>query len=86
MWGKRYGKVAAVEGDRAYINAGKEAGLKMGQLLRVYHGGKVVAGLGFAPGERIAVLEVAGFIGTNGAYGVVKEGKGVQANDLVAIE
>ena len=81
-----YGKVAAVEGDRAYINAGKEAGLKMGQLLRVYHGGKVVAGLGFAPGERIAVLEVAGFIGTNGAYGVVKEGKGVQANDLVAIE
>lgn len=81
-----YGKVAAVEGDRAYINAGKEAGLKVGQLLRVYRGGKVVAGLGFAPGERIAILEVGGFVGTNGAYGVVKEGKGVQANDLVAAE
>jgi hypothetical protein len=81
-----YGKIVAVEGDRAYVNAGKEAGLKVGQVLKVYHPGKVVAGLGFVPGERAAALEVSGFIGTNGAYGVIKDGKGVQANDLVAVE
>lgn len=81
-----YGKVAAVDGDRVYINTGKEAGLKAGQLLKVYRGGKVVAGLGFAPGERIATVEVGGFVGANGAYGVIKDGKGVQANDLVAVE
>ena len=81
-----YGKVAAVEGDRAYVNAGREAGLRIGQQLKVYRGGKVVPGLGFAPGERVATLEILGFVGTNGAYGVVREGKGVQANDLVATE
>ncbi|HEX9023219.1 MAG TPA: hypothetical protein VF799_05190, partial [Geobacteraceae bacterium] len=81
-----YGKVVAVEGDRAYINAGKEAGLRIGQALKVYHGGKVIPGLGFEPGMRTAVLEISGYIGADGAYGVVKDGKGVQANDLVGIQ
>lgn len=81
-----YGKVVAVEGDRVYINAGREAGLRVGQILRIERPGKVVAGLGFAPGERVATLEVGGFVGTNGAYGVIKEGKGVQANDIIAVE
>lgn len=81
-----YGKVVAMEGDRAYINAGKEAGLRIGQILRVYHGGKVIPGLGFEPGARTATLEISGFIGADGAYGVVRDGKGVQANDLVGAE
>lgn len=81
-----YGKVAAVEGDRAYINAGKEAGLRIGQILKIYRGGKVVAGLGFAPGNRVGSLEVNGFVGPNGAFGVIRESQGVQASDLVSVE
>jgi hypothetical protein len=81
-----YGKVAALEGDRAYINAGRESGIRIGQVMRVYHRGKVIPGLGFAPGERTATLEISGFIGADGAYGIVRDGKGVQANDLVAVE
>jgi hypothetical protein len=46
----------------------------------------VIPGLGFAPGERIATLEISGFIGADGAYGIVRDGKDVQVNDLVAVE
>ncbi len=81
-----YGKVAALEGDRAYINAGRESGIRIGQAVRVYHRGKVIPGLGFAPGERIATLEISGFIGADGAYGILRDGKDVQVNDLVAVE
>jgi hypothetical protein len=81
-----YGKVTERDGDRAYINAGKESGLRIGQILSVYHGGKVIPGLGFTPDERISTLEIRGFIGTDGAYGVVTDGKGIRANDLVSVE
>jgi hypothetical protein len=81
-----YGKVIERDGDRAYINAGKESGLRIGQILSVYHGGKVIPGLGFTPDERISILEIRGFIGTDGAYGVVKDSKGIRANDLVSVE
>ena len=81
-----YAKVVAVDGDRIYINAGREAGIQVGQKLKVYHGGKVVQGLGFAPGKMVGTVEVKGFVGTNGAYAVVKEGGGVAVSDLVSFE
>ena len=81
-----YGKVVAVGNGRVYINAGSEAGLRIGQVLKVYRGGKAVPGVGFAPGEQVAAVEIKGFAGVNGAYGVVKDGKEVQADDLIAVE
>lgn len=81
-----YGKVVSVEGERIYINAGREAGIQSGQVLKVYRGGKVVQGLGFAPGKMVGTAEVKGFVGTNGAYAIVKEGGGFQVSDLVSTE
>lgn len=81
-----YGKVISVENDRVYINAGSEAGLRRGQLLSVYRGSKVVPGVGFALGDRVATLELRGLVGANGAYGVIRDGNGVQADDTVAVE
>ena len=81
-----YGKVVAVEGDRVYVNVGKEAELRMGQLLKIYRGGKVVKGLGFAPGNKVGTIEVSGFVGANGAYGIIREGSGMRVSDLVAFE
>jgi len=81
-----YGKVVAVEGARAYIDAGREAGLWVGQQLVLHRPGKVVAGLGYAPGERVGTLEIAGFIGANGAYGEIRGGKNVKTDDLVTLE
>jgi hypothetical protein len=81
-----YGKVVAVEEGRVYINAGKEAGIRLGQMMKVYHGGKVVKGLGFAPGKTVGLIKIAGYVGTNGSYGTVAEGGGVQVSDLVSLE
>ncbi len=81
-----FGKIVAVEGDRVYINAGREAGINIGQKLAIYRGGKVVEGLGFAPGEKVGMLEIAGFVGPNGAYGVVRKGEGVHLTDLVGVQ
>lgn len=81
-----YTRIKAVEGNRAYLPAGKEAGLRIGQALRVYHGGQFVEGLGFAPGESAGSLEVSGFVGPNGSYCLIKEGQIVQATDVVSVE
>jgi hypothetical protein len=81
-----YGRITAVEGRRAYIAAGKEAGISIGQMLKIYHNGKFVQGLGYAPGERVGTMVVDGFVGPNGSFGTIQEGQGVQATDVVAIE
>jgi len=81
-----YGRVVSVDGNRVYINAGRESGLAKGSVLNIYHGGKVVERLGFAPGPKVGVLEVEGFVGTDGAFGTVKGGGTVQASDLVGFQ
>ncbi|HEX2769076.1 MAG TPA: hypothetical protein VHN12_07300, partial [Geobacteraceae bacterium] len=81
-----YGRITAVEGNRAYIAAGKESGLTIGQILHIYHNGKFMKGLGYAPGELIGTLAIQGFVGPNGSFGQIREGQGVQAADLVSVE
>lgn len=81
-----YGRITAVEGRRAYIAAGKEAGISIGQILKLYHNGKFVQGLGYAPGERVGTMVVEGFVGPNGSFGTIQEGQGVQAADVISIE
>lgn len=81
-----YGKVVTVEGERVYINAGKETGIGLGQMLNLYRSGKVVEKLGFAPGLKVGILEITGFVGTDGAYGIVRQGGKAQPSDLVGVE
>ena len=81
-----YGRITAVEGRRAYIAAGKEAGISIGQTLKIYHNGKFVQGLGYAPGERVGTMVVEGFVGPNGSFGTIQEGQGAQVTDVVAVE
>lgn len=81
-----YGKVFAVDGERIYVNAGRESGLRIGQKLNVYRDGKTIAGIGFDPGATVATLDISGFIGTNGSYGVVKGGQSIRPGDLIAAE
>ncbi len=81
-----YGKVVTVEGERVYINAGKESGILIGRVLNVYRGGKVLANLGFAPGQRMGLVEITGYVGTDGVFGIVKQGAKAQTGDLVGVE
>jgi hypothetical protein len=79
-----HAKIVAVEDGKIYLNAGHEAGINLGQRLHLYRGGKVVQGLGFDPGTRVGTLEVSGFVGSNGAIAVVKDGTQVYLTDIVA--
>ncbi len=81
-----YGRVVSVDGDRVYINAGRESGLTKGSVLNVYRGGKVVEKLGFAPGAKLGVLEIEGFVGTDGAFGTVRGDGAVRSSDLVGFQ
>ena len=81
-----FGLIAAVEGEKVFFNLGRESGIAPGQKLKVYRGGTVIEGLGLAPGENVATVEVVGFVGTRGGYGVIRQGGPVQANDLIGAE
>lgn len=82
----RFGLVVAVDGEKVYFNLGREAGITPFQKLKVYRGGTVIEGLGLAPGELVATIEVQGFVGTNGGYGLIKQGGQLRINDLVGAE
>lgn len=79
-----YAKIVAIEGDKIYINAGHEAGINMGQKLNILRGGKIVQGLGFAPGTAVGALEVSGFVGSNGAIATVKGDVQAYLTDIVS--
>lgn len=81
-----YGRVVSVDGSRVYLNAGKESGVRVGGTLQVYRPGKVVGTLGFAPGKKVGTLEISGFVGTDGAFGVLKDGHKAEVSDLVGLE
>ncbi|MBT0663097.1 hypothetical protein KI809_02185 [Geobacter pelophilus] len=81
-----YGRIVAIDGERVYINAGKEAGITIGQEMKIFRGGKFVPMLGFAPGEVVGRLVILGFVGPDGAYGVSKGGQGARVTDVVGFE
>jgi len=81
-----YAKIVAVESGRVYLNAGHEAGVNMGQKLNVYRGGKAVSGLGFAAGTLVGVLEINGFVGSNGSIAAAKDGVQVYPTDIVSVQ
>lgn len=82
----RFGMVVAVDGDKVYFNIGKEAGIIPGQKLKLYRGGTIVEGLGLAKGAFVGTVEVVGYVGSNGSYGLIKPGGEVRLNDLVGVE
>jgi hypothetical protein len=82
-----YGRVVAVKGDRVYLDSGAESGLKAGQKIRIYRGGDVVPGVGFAPGERIAAgIAITDLVGPDGAYTAFSEAAKVQPGDYVELD
>jgi hypothetical protein len=82
----RFGLVVAVDAEKVYFNLGRETGIAPGQKLKVYRGGTVIEGLGLAPGECVGTVEVIGFVGTGGGYGIIRQGGPVRTNDLIGAE
>lgn len=85
------GRIAAINGDRIYLNVGRISGLQVGDLLKVTEEGDDVydpesgTHIGRVPGRLKGTLEVISYFGNDGAIAVVHSGAGFKENDRVEI-
>lgn len=85
------GRVAAVQGERVYLNVGKLSGLKVGDILKVIDEGDEVYDpetgqrIGQVQGKLKGTLEVVSFFGKDGSVAVIHSGAGFKENDHVEL-
>ncbi len=85
------GRVALVQGDRVYINAGRLSGLQVGDILKVSEESQELFDpetggfLGEVPGRMKGTVEVISYFGKDGAVGLVHSGSGFQENDRIEL-
>lgn len=83
------GRIAAINGDRIYLNVGRASGLMVGDLLKVMEDGDDVydpengAHIGKVQGRLKGTLEVISYFGTDGAIAKIHSGGGFRENDRV---
>ncbi|KYG63867.1 hypothetical protein AZI86_13695 [Bdellovibrio bacteriovorus] len=85
------GRIAAINGDRIYLNVGRVSGLQVGDLLKVIDEGDDVydpesgSHIGRVPGRLKGTLEVISYFGNDGAISVIHSGSGFRENDRVEL-
>lgn len=85
------GRIAAINGDRIYLNVGKISGLQVGDLLKVLDDGDDIydpesgSHVGRVPGRLKGTLELISYFGTDGSIAVIHSGSGFKENDRVEI-
>lgn len=85
------GRIAAVQGDRIFLNVGRISGLQVGDLLKVSEDGDDIYDpdsgihIGKSPGRLKGTLEVISYFGTDGSIAVIHSGAGFKENDKVEI-
>ena len=85
------GRIAAINGDRIYLNVGKVSGLQMGDLLKVLEEGEDVydpesgTHIGRVPGRVKGTLEVISYFGTDGSIAIIHSGSGFKENDRIEL-
>ncbi len=86
------GRIAQIKGNFIYINAGKQTGLQIGDVLVVQELGEEIidpqtgVSLGRAPGVERGKLKVASFFGKDGSVTSVISGSNFKNNDLVRLQ
>ncbi|MEQ1724197.1 MAG: hypothetical protein ABL930_13585, partial [Pseudobdellovibrio sp.] len=85
------GRIAALQGDRIFINVGQISGVQVGDILKVVDDGNEIYDtelgyhLGKVPGKAKGTLEVVGFFGQDGAVSVIHSGAGFKENDRIEL-
>lgn len=85
------GRIAALQGEKIYLNVGQVSGLQIGDILKVVEDGTEVYDpeigyhVGKVPGKVKGTLEVIGYFGQDGAVGVLHSGAGFKENDRIEI-
>lgn len=83
------GRIAALNGDRIYLNVGRISGVQIGDVLKVLDQGDDVydpesgGHIGTVPGRLKGTLEVISYFGNDGAIAVIHSGAGFKENDRV---
>lgn len=85
------GRIAAINGDRIYLNVGRISGLRVGDLLKVTENGDDVfdpesgSHIGRVPGRLKGTLEIVSYFGNDGSIAVIHSGSGFRENDRVEL-
>jgi len=85
------GRVAKIMGTRIFLNAGRNSGLNVGDILKVVTEGQEIydpesgAMIGMSPGEVKGTLEVTDYYGQDGAVCILHSGGSVTEGDFVQL-
>lgn len=85
------GRIAAIQGEKIYLNVGQVSGLQVGDLLKVSESSEEIYdsemgyALGKAPGRLKGTLEIVSFFGYDGSVAIIHSGAGFKENDRVEI-
>jgi len=85
------GRVAKIIGSKIYVNAGRQSGLNLGDILKVMTEGQEIydpesgALLGVSKGEVKGTLEIVDYFGPDGAVAILHSGGTVTEGDFVQL-
>lgn len=85
------GRIAALSGDRIFLNVGRISGLQVGDVLKVSEEGDEIYDpqsgnyIGKVPGRLKGTLEVVSYFGQDGSIAVIHSGAGFKENDRVEL-
>ncbi len=85
------GRIAAISGDRIFLNVGRISGLQVGDILKVSDEGDEIYDpqsgnyIGKVSGRLKGTLEVVSYFGQDGSVSVIHSGAGFRENDRVEL-
>lgn len=85
------GRVAKIIGTRVYLNAGRESGIHIGDILKIITEGTEIydpetgALIGMSKGDMKGTIEVIDYFGTDGAIAILHSGGQVLEGDFVQL-
>lgn len=85
------GRIAALKGEKIYLNVGRVSGVQIGDILKVVEDGSEIYDpeigyhLGKISGQVKGTLEIVSYFGQDGAVSVIHSGAGFKENDRVEL-
>ena len=73
-------RIAKIDGDEVYLNAGKLSGIKEGDILEVFRPGK-----SGERGELIGKIQISTYFGIDASMGSLIQGKKPEGNDILRV-
>lgn len=85
------GRIAAISGERVFLNVGRISGLQVGDIVKVSDEGDEIYDpqsgnyIGKVPGRLKGTLEVVSYFGQDGSIAIIHSGAGFKENDKIEL-